>query len=86
MTNADPDNRLDSAHLIVLLASLGGFTGLSVWLYSVGTRIEKIRHRRRQEVLLMSDLTGIMAVTMIIWIGLFAYVYRLDRKVSRMED
>ena len=34
----------------------------------------------------MSDLTGIMAVTMIILIGLFAYVYRLDRKVSRLED
>ncbi|MEE4272942.1 MAG: CcmD family protein [Thermoanaerobaculales bacterium] len=34
----------------------------------------------------MSDLTGIMIVTMIIWIGLFAYVYRLDRKVGRLED
>jgi CcmD family protein len=34
----------------------------------------------------MSDLAGIMLVTMIIWIGLFGYVYRLDRKVSRMED
>ena len=51
MTNADPDNSLDSAHLRVLLASLAGFTGLSVWLYSIGTRIEEIRHRRRQEVL-----------------------------------
>jgi heme exporter protein C len=51
MTNADPDNRLDSAHLRVLLASLAGFTGFSVWLYSIGTRIEGIRERRRQEVL-----------------------------------
>ncbi|HSL19690.1 MAG TPA: CcmD family protein [Candidatus Sulfomarinibacteraceae bacterium] len=34
----------------------------------------------------MSDLAGIMVVTMIIWIGLFAYVYRLDRKVGRLED
>jgi len=34
----------------------------------------------------MSDLTGIMVVTMIIWIGLFAYVYRLDRRVGRLED
>ena len=50
ITNADPDNRLDSAHLKVLLASLAGFTGFSVWLYSIGTRIEKIRDRRRQEV------------------------------------
>jgi CcmD family protein len=29
---------------------------------------------------------GIMVVTMIIWIGLFAYVYRLDRRVGRLED
>jgi CcmD family protein len=34
----------------------------------------------------MSDLVGIMAVTMIIWIGLFAYVFRLDRRVARLED
>jgi CcmD family protein len=34
----------------------------------------------------MSDLAGIMAVTMIIWVGLFAYVYRLDRRVGRLED
>ncbi len=30
-------------------------------------------------------LTGVMAVTLIIWVGLFAYVYRLDRKVRRLE-
>jgi len=51
MTNADPDNRLDSDHLKVLLGSLAGFTGLYVWLYTIGSRIEGIRHRRRQEVL-----------------------------------
>ncbi len=51
ITNADPDNRLDSVHLRVLLASLAGFTGLYVWLYTLGSRIEAIRHRRRQEVL-----------------------------------
>jgi heme exporter protein C len=51
MTNPDPENRLDSAHLQVLLASLAGFTGLYVWLYTIGSRIEAIRHRRRQEVL-----------------------------------
>jgi len=34
----------------------------------------------------MNDLMGIALVTLIIWIGLFAYVYRLDRKVSRLED
>jgi heme exporter protein C len=51
VTNADPDNRLDSAHALVLLASTMGFTGLYVWLYGVGSRVEAIRHRRRQEVL-----------------------------------
>jgi len=34
----------------------------------------------------MSDLTGIMLVTLIIWVGLFAYVFRVDQKVRRMED
>jgi CcmD family protein len=34
----------------------------------------------------MSDLMGIMVVTLMIWVGLFTYVYRLDRKVSRLED
>ena len=34
----------------------------------------------------MTDLMGIMVVTLMIWVGLFGYVYRLDRKVSRQED
>jgi len=34
----------------------------------------------------MNDLLGIMAVTLIIWVGLFSYVYRVDRKVRRLED
>jgi len=34
----------------------------------------------------MSDLMGILVVTLMIWVGLFGYVYRLDRKVSRLED
>ncbi len=51
VTNADPDNRLDSAHALVLLASSLGFTYLYIWLYTIGSRIETIRHRRRQEVL-----------------------------------
>ena len=33
----------------------------------------------------MTDLMGIMVVTLMIWVGLFAYVFRLDRKVSRLE-
>ncbi len=33
----------------------------------------------------MSDLMGIMLVTLIIWVGLFAYVYRLDRRSRRLE-
>jgi len=51
ITNADPGNRLDSAHAIVLLASSLGFSGLFIWLYTLGSRVEAIRHRRRQEVL-----------------------------------
>jgi CcmD family protein len=34
----------------------------------------------------MSDLMGIAVVTLMIWVGLFGYTYRLDRKVSRLED
>jgi CcmD family protein len=34
----------------------------------------------------MSDLMGIAVVTLMIWVGLFGYVYRLDRKVRRLED
>ena len=34
----------------------------------------------------MTDLMGIMVVTLMIWVGLFAYVFRLDRKLSRLED
>ena len=34
----------------------------------------------------MTDLMGIMVVTLMIWVGLFGYMYRLDRKVSRLED
>jgi CcmD family protein len=34
----------------------------------------------------VNDLLGIMVVTLIIWIGLFGYVYRVDRKVRRLED
>jgi CcmD family protein len=34
----------------------------------------------------MNDLMGITLVTLIIWVGLFAYVYRVDRKVRRLED
>jgi CcmD family protein len=34
----------------------------------------------------MSDLVGLALVTLIIWVGLFAYVYRVDRKVRRLEE
>ncbi len=34
----------------------------------------------------MTDLMGIAVVTLMIWVGLFAYVFRLDRKVRRLED
>jgi len=44
-------NEFDSRYTQVLMASLAGFTGLFVWLYTVGSRVEAIRLRRRQEVL-----------------------------------
>ena len=44
-------NEFDSRYTQVLMASLVGFTGLYVWLYTIGCRIESIRQRRRQEVL-----------------------------------
>ena len=34
----------------------------------------------------MGDLTGIMLVTMVIWVALFGYLYRIDRKVRQLED
>ncbi len=34
----------------------------------------------------MSDLLGIMVVTLIIWVGLFSYVWKVDRKVRRLEE
>lgn len=34
----------------------------------------------------MTGLTGVIVVNLLIWGGLFAYIYRLDRKVSRLED
>lgn len=34
----------------------------------------------------MDDLLGVMLVTLVIWVGLFAYVYRVDRKVRHLED
>ncbi len=34
----------------------------------------------------MSDLLGVMLVTLIIWVALFGYVYRVDRKVRRLEE
>ncbi len=44
-------NEFDSRYTQVLMASLVGFTGLFVWLYTVECRIERIRYRRQQEVL-----------------------------------
>ena len=44
-------NEFDSRYTQVLMASLAGFTGLFAWLYTVGSRVEAIRLRRRQEVL-----------------------------------
>jgi CcmD family protein len=34
----------------------------------------------------MTDMLGIALVTLIIWVGLFSYIYRVDRKVRRLEE
>ena len=34
----------------------------------------------------MTDLMGIAIVTGLIWVALFTYVYRLDRRVKDLED
>lgn len=34
----------------------------------------------------MSDLAGIMIVTLVIWVALFGYVFRLDRRVRQLEE
>ncbi len=34
----------------------------------------------------MTDLLGIMVVTLIIWVGLFSYIFRVDRRVRQLED
>jgi heme exporter protein C len=44
-------NEFDARYTQVLMASLVGFTGLYVWLYTIGCRVEAIRQRRHQEVL-----------------------------------
>ena len=49
--NTRGSNEFDSRYTQVLMASLVGFTGLYVWLYTIACRIETIRRRRRQEVL-----------------------------------
>ena len=33
----------------------------------------------------MSGLTGLALVTMIIWVALFAYVFSVDRKATRLD-
>jgi len=49
--NTRGSNEFDLRYTQVLMASLVGFTGLYIWLYTIGCRIEAIRQRRRQEVL-----------------------------------
>ena len=49
--NTRGSNEFDPLYTQVLLASLAGFTGLFVWLYTIGCRVEDLRQRRRHEVL-----------------------------------
>ena len=34
----------------------------------------------------MTDNYVVMAVTLVIWLALFAYLFGLDRRVKRLED
>lgn len=34
----------------------------------------------------MTDNIVVMAVTLVIWVGIFFFVLALDRKVKRLED
>jgi heme exporter protein C len=51
MMNTDEGGGLDAPHRIVLFSSAFGFVGFFAWLYSIESRVERIRLRRRQEVL-----------------------------------
>lgn len=49
--NMRGQNEFDSRYTQVLMASLVGFTGLFIWLYTIECRIERIRQRRQREEL-----------------------------------
>jgi heme exporter protein C len=49
--NTRGTNEFDSRYTQVLMASLAGFTGLFVWLYTLGCRIGMLQQRRSHEVL-----------------------------------
>ncbi len=51
IASPEPSNRLDSAHLRVLLASLAGFTGLFAWLFLISTRVARLSRLRQEDVL-----------------------------------
>ena len=34
----------------------------------------------------MTDNYVVLAVTLVIWVGLFLYIFALDRRVKRLED
>jgi CcmD family protein len=41
--------------------------------------------RRRERLKAMTSLGYLAAVNVVIWIGLFVYLWRLDRRVSEKE-
>ena len=49
--NTRGTNDFDFRYTTALMASLAGFTGLSAWIYSIECRVERIWHRRQEEVL-----------------------------------
>ena len=78
--------------LLTFLASIIGFTGLFVWLYRL--RAEHAHARgaagaaRGELCLIFCKISGLaiyvsLAVALAVWIGIFAFLWRLDRQPAR---
>jgi heme exporter protein C len=52
MTGPQESTGLDSRYRQVLLASVVGFTGLFIWLYTIESRLERLIRSRQEEALL----------------------------------
>ena len=71
----------------MLYPSFFAFTLLFVWLFQLRCRLIDLaeRQRSRRDKPLLGKLGFVMAVTLITWIGIFAYLLTLDRSLRRLE-